>query len=316
MITRLETILNTETAYLTDGGLETSLIFHDQVDLPNFASFVELNSDDGRARLANYFGKYLDAAKEQETGFVLDTVTWRANAAWGAAMGMDHAAIGKTNEDAVAFALELREKWESDTFPIVINGAIGPSGDGYAIEDALTAEASQAIHSVQINALARSGVDLVTAVTMTHSGEAIGIVEAAKVAEVPIVVSFTVELDGNLPTGQSIGEAIAEVDAATDNGPVYYMINCAHPSHFEGALKRGETWMERIKGIRANASRMSHAELDDAETLDDGNPGELASDYQRLQDLLPNLKVLGGCCGTDHRHVSAIGHACVHKRVQ
>ena len=314
MQTRIETYLKTNTPYLTDGGLETTLIFQDGVDLPHFASFTELGSSAGRARLDKYFGAYMDAAREQKTGFVLDTVTWRANAAWGAVMGNDHSAITKINQDAVAYAIRLRDAFETDTFPIVVDGVVGPAGDGYAIDEELLPEAAQKIHSVQINAFAASGVDLVTAVTMTHAGEAIGVVRAAQAAEVPVVVSFTVETDGKLPSGQTIEEAIAQVDAATSNGPKYFMINCAHPDHFDNALKRGETWMARISGIRANASRMSHAELDEAEELDDGNPSELASEYQRLQDLLPHLKVLGGCCGTDHRHVSAIGHACIHKR--
>jgi homocysteine S-methyltransferase len=313
MNTRTESLLNAQTAYLTDGGLETSLIFHDGVDLPYFASFTELNSDEGPARLEKYYSSYLIAAQEQQTGFVLDTVTWRANAAWGEVMGMDHAEITKVNRDAITFAKGLQAKWETDTFPVVVNGVVGPAGDGYSIDEALTSNTAKDIHSVQINEFAASGADMVTAVTMTHTGEAIGVVVAAQAADVPVVVSFTVETDGNLPSGQSIGDAISEVDLATNNGPEYYMINCAHPDHFEGALKREEPWMARIKGIRANASRMSHAELDAAEELDDGNPGELASDYQRLQELLPQLKVLGGCCGTDHRHVSAIGHACVHK---
>lgn len=313
MNTRTESLLNAQTAYLTDGGLETSLIFHDGVDLPYFASFTELNSDEGHARLEKYYSSYLIAAQEQQTGFVLDTVTWRANAAWGEVMGMGHAEITKVNRDAITFAKGLQAKWETDTFPVVVNGVVGPAGDGYSINEALTSNTAQDIHSVQINEFAASGADMVTAVTMTHTGEAIGVVAAAQAAGVPVIVSFTVETDGNLPSGQSIGDAISEVDSATNNGPEYFMINCAHPDHFEGALKREEPWMVRIKGIRANASRMSHAELDAAEELDDGNPGELASDYQRLQVLLPQLKVLGGCCGTDHRHVSAIGHACVHK---
>lgn len=312
MFVRVENLLETAKAYLTDGGLETALIFHEGVDLPYFAAFTELESSAGRARLCNYFRPYLEAAREQNTGFVLDTATWRANAAWGDIMGLDRTAIARINEKAVSFARGLRDNWETEDFAIIINGAVGPAGDGYDLERELSAEAAQKIHGVQINAFARSGVDLVTAVTMTHTGEAIGVVRAAQVAGLPVVVSFTVETDGILPSGQEIGKAIEEVDRMTDNGPEYYMINCAHPDHFETALDRGETWMKRIGGIRANASRMSHAELDEAEELDDGNPGELASDYQRLQGLLPHLKVLGGCCGTDHRHISAIGHACIH----
>ncbi|MGI9364203.1 MAG: homocysteine S-methyltransferase family protein [Rhizobiaceae bacterium] len=312
MFVRVENLLATTKPYLTDGGLETTLIFNEGVDLPYFAAFTELKHDAGRARLCNYFRPYLEAARGQNTGFVLDTPTWRANVAWGKTMGLDHAEIAKINADAVGFAHTIRNKWESDELPIVINGAVGPAGDGYQIDREMSPEAAQVVHGVQINAFAKAGADMVSAVTMTHTGEALGVVRAAQTAGLPVVISFTVETDGRLPSGQEIGQAIEEVDRETGNATEYFMINCAHPDHFETALECGETWMTRICGIRANASRMSHAELDEAEELDDGNPGELASDYQRLQDLLPHLKVLGGCCGTDHRHISAVGHACIH----
>jgi len=309
----IETLLNTRKPYLTDGGLETTLIFHDGVELPHFASFTQLDSPEGRVRVDSYFDDYLEAASDAETGFVIDTPTWRANAAWGDVMGLGRSRIAAINTNAVAMAKTVRDRWQCRVSQIIINGAIGPAGDGYAIEQSLESQRAKTSHAVQIEALAAAGVDMVTALTMTHTGEAIGIVQAAKDAGVPVAIGFTVETDGKLPSGQSLGDAIAEVDAVTTNEPIYYMINCAHPDHFKDALLKGENWLKRIGSIRANASRMSHAELDVAEKLDPGNPQELANDYQVLQSLLPNLKVLGGCCGTDHRHVHAIGHACVHK---
>jgi len=141
---------------------------------------------------------------------------------------------------------------------------------------------------------------------MTYIEEAIGITRAAQSVEMPVVISFTVETDGKLPTGQALKDAIAQVDAATEKGPAYYMINCAHPSHFDPIMATHEPWLARIHGLRANASTKSHAELDAAEDLDDGNPQELGAQYLNLSDKLPNLNVLGGCCGTDHRHIEAI----------
>src|SRR5690606_1931343 len=165
-------------------------------------------------------------------------------------------------------------------------------------------------HQSQIQALCAAGADMISAMTMTNADEATGIVNAARAVSLPVAISFTVETNGTLPTGQSLGDAIAQVDQATGSGPAYYMVNCAHPSHFEAVLAGGAPWTRRIRGIRANASRQSHAELDNSTELDAGNPVELGQSYQRLLRELPQLNVLGGCCGTDVRHLRAISKAC------
>jgi S-methylmethionine-dependent homocysteine/selenocysteine methylase len=194
---------------------------------------------------------------------------------------------------------------------MVISGCVGPRGDGYIPTDAMTAEEAQHYHQAQIETFCKADADLVTAITMNYMEEAIGITRAAQTAEMPVVISFTVETDGKLPTDQSLKDAIQQVDAATNNGPVYYMINCAHPTHFANTLVAGEPWLERIRGLRANASTKSHAQLNESETLDDGNPEELGSQYRELKNKLQNLNVLGGCCGTDDRHIEAICKACL-----
>ncbi len=149
-------------------------------------------------------------------------------------------------------------------------------------------------------------MDLVSAYTINYEEEAIGIVKAAKSAEVPVVIGFTVETDGKLPTGQSLGKAITAVDEATNNGPAYYMINCAHPTHFKDILEVDEPWVKRIRAIRANASTKSHAELDEAVDLDEGNPLDFGTRCGELKKISPNINIFGGCCGTDHRHVEEI----------
>lgn len=309
---RIEKLQNTSTPWLTDGGLETAMIFLEGIELPHFAAFTMLENEEGRAALTRYFGQYLQTARKMGTGFVLDTPTWRANTIWGAELGLNTSRIESVNRESVAFLQSLRAAWETAQSPIILNGVVGPAGDGYAPENILTPQVARAIHDAQVGALVDAGVDLISAMTMTHTGEAIGIARAAAEHGSRSVIAFTVETDGRLPTGQTIGDAIDEVDAATDNGPLYYMINCAHPDHFRDALTNGAPWLARIGAVRANASRMSHAELDEAEELDPGDPAELASDYQVLQQILGPLKVLGGCCGTDHRHVAAIGQSCVH----
>jgi S-methylmethionine-dependent homocysteine/selenocysteine methylase len=306
-MTRIDRLMAATKPWPADAGLETAMIFHEGFDLPQFASFVLLDDPLGRAALGRWFDGFVDLARRGGTGFVLDTATWRANMGWAGALGLDEAGIRKVNAEAVAFAKAWRDSRETEALPIVVNGVVGPSGDGYVVTAARTAVESEVLHGPQVQALAAAGVDLVTAVTMTYADEAIGIARAAKCAGLPHVLSFTVETDGNLPSGQNLQEALAEVEAATDGSALFYMINCAHPSHFSHRLAgpmRG-----RIGGIRANASRLSHAELDAATELDDGDPQEFGTDYAAFGDLLPGLRLIGGCCGSDHRHVAAVcGH--------
>jgi S-methylmethionine-dependent homocysteine/selenocysteine methylase len=292
--------------FLTDGGIETTLIFDDGLDLPDFAAFILLGDPAGREALVRYFDTYATIAVRDRVGVVLETATWRANPDWAARRGYSLEQLDEANRAAVGLLIETRQRHETADTPIVISGCIGPRGDGYQPGALMTAEEAAAYHSGQVAVFAEAGADLITAITMTYPAEAIGVTEAARAAGMPVVISFTVETDGKLPTGQSLAEAIETVDRATDAYPLYYMINCAHPTHFSHVLDADEPWVARIRGIRANASKMSHAELDEAETLDGGDPDELAKDYRSLRGAVPHLTVLGGCCGTNHHHISAI----------
>ena len=289
-------------AFITDGGVETTLIFHQGIDLPEFAAFVLLDDPDGVRALREYFLPYVEIARERGVGIVLDTPTWRANPDWGDRLGYSEQALADVNRRGVDLLEQLREAAGAAP-PIVLSGCVGPRGDGYRVDDAMTADEAERYHAAQVRVFADTAADLVSALTMTYAGEAVGVVRAAADAGIPAVVSFTVETDGRLPSGQSLREAIEQVDEETDSAPAYFMVNCAHPTHFAHVLAPPESWLERIRGVRANASKMSHAELDEAEKLDDGDPVELARDYRDLRERLPNLNVLGGCCGTDHRHV-------------
>lgn len=293
--------------WLTDGGLETVMVFLEGLDLPQFAAFPLLETAQGRDALTRYFAGILDLAADLGVGTVLDTATWRASHGWGRAMGLDAGATDRGNRDAVAFAGRLRDARPGQK--IVISGVVGPHGDAYAPAATLTAEAAQSYHGAQIDVLAQAGVDMITGVTLGSAGEALGIARAAQASGLPVALSFTVETDGQMIDGRPLRDAIAEVDRATGGYPVWFGINCAHPDHFRAVL--AGPWVNRIGSVRANASRKSHAELDEATELDDGNPMELAAQYAELRHLLPGLRVVGGCCGTDLRHISAIGHACV-----
>ena len=289
--------------FLTDGGIETVLIFHEGLELPLFAAFDLLKDATGTAALRAYYQPYVALAAASGAGFVAETPTWRASPRWAGELGYGLDDLARFNRRAVALMEELRDGHDR----VVISGCVGPSDDGYHPAERLSETAAEAYHSVQIGTFADTAADMVSAITMTYAEEAIGVTRAAVGAGLPVAISFTVETDGRLPSGQSLGEAITHVDAATGAAPAYYMINCAHPTHFEAALDG--PWVERVRGLRANASRLSHAELDAATELDAGDPLDLGARYAALTAKLPRLNVLGGCCGTDHRHVAAIAGA-------
>jgi S-methylmethionine-dependent homocysteine/selenocysteine methylase len=297
----------TQPLVLTDGGLETTLIFHDGLDLPEFAAFPLLGTDEGREALRRYYAGYLELARSRGLPFVLDTATWRANPDWASLLGYDDGRLDRANQDATRFAQDLAGSF--DDVSVVVNGVVGPRGDGYVVDAVMGPDAAADYHLAQLSSFAAAGVDQVTAMTMTYVDEAVGIARAAERAGLPVVLGFTVETDGRLPDGTGLGDAITAVDAATGGYPAYFMVNCAHPTHFADVLGAGEDWTSRVGAVRANASSASHAELDAAEDLDRGDPAGLGRDYVALRAALPGLRVVGGCCGTDLEHVTAVADA-------
>jgi len=296
--------------FLSDGGLETTLVFHERLELPFFAAFALLKDEKGTTILHRYFTRYAELAAARGLGAVLESPTWRANPDWAAKLGYDAAALADANRKGIQLLERVRSRLESAHSPIVISGNLGPRGDGYRAEAGMSIAEAQAYHAPQVEVFAGTHADMIAAFTMNYAAEAIGITLAARDAKMPVAISFTLETDGRLPSGQSLADAITETDAISGVYPAYYMINCAHPTHFESVLREQSPWRERIRGLRANASRRSHAELDSSPDLDIGDPAELGHEYRALRELLPQLNVLGGCCGTDHRHVEAICAAC------
>jgi S-methylmethionine-dependent homocysteine/selenocysteine methylase len=298
--------------FLTDGGIETTLIFREGLDLPFFAAFHLFRTPQGVDALRKYFRTYAELAKKHRSGLVLETATWRASADWGNKLGYTSGELDEVNRNSVALLEEVRSEYETAASSIVISGCIGPRGDGYVPAELMSVDQAEAYHRQQVGTFAGTAADLVTAITINYAEEAIGLARAAKDAELPVVISLTVETDGRLPTGQSLGDAIEQIDAATSSYPSYFMINCAHPSHFSRVVEGQQSWKDRIRGLRANASKMSHAELNDAPELDAGDPEALGRDYAMLKRRqLKYLNVFGGCCGTDHRHVDQMAFACL-----
>ncbi len=288
--------------FVTDGGLETDLIFHHGAELPEFAAFPLVDDERGRGLLRSYYEGYAGIARSAGAGLMLETPTWRANPDWGERVGYDRRALDRVNRDSVALLADLRAGLD-DLPAVLVGGVVGPRGDGYVAGERTDPGEAEDYHSGQVEAFAAAGVDLVSAYTLTGPEEAMGVVRAARAVGVPVAISFTVETDGRLPDGTSLGEAVDRVDA--EGGPDYYLVNCAHPTHIEPGVSGG-AWRERVLGLLPNASTMTHAELDAAEELDDGDPAELAVATLRLRTDLPNVAILGGCCGTDARHVAAM----------
>ena len=307
MTTQNETIAQIDsTTFIMDGGLETTLIFENGYDLPEFAAFPLLDQKEGREILRNYYIRYISLARKNGYGFILEGPTWRASASWGEKLGYDQRELARLNTDAINLLKDIRRSFAGYLSPILVSGNVGPRSDGYTVGKKMRVDEAESYHRDQISQFKRAGADLVSAYTINYVEEAIGIVNAAQKEQIPVVISFTVETDGRLPSGQPLGEAITQVDAETNDGPAYYMINCAHPSHFRHVLTDDQDWLGRIKALRANASKKSHAELDEAEELDRGNLVEFGESNAELRKILPNLHIFGGCCGTDHHHVEEI----------
>ncbi|MEO0531381.1 MAG: homocysteine S-methyltransferase family protein, partial [Planctomycetota bacterium] len=294
---------------LTDGGIETVLVFHEKIELPHFASYPVLRDEAGQALIRRYYDEFVALASRHGVGLELGSTTWRANPDWVERIDGSRDATAGINRQAIDFLSAYRDSLTGEV-PMPISGSVGPRGDGYVADTSMTPDEAADYHRTQIEALAETEADLATVYTLNYVEEAIGIARAADTASLPVAISFTVETDGRLPTGQPLGEAIQQADEATNATPVYYMINCAHPTHFESTLATDEAWLTRLRGLRANASTLSHAELDDMTELDEGDPIDLGRRIADVVKRLPAVSVLGGCCGTDVRHIAAIASAC------
>lgn len=290
--------------YVTDGGLETDLIFHRGVDLPEFAAYPLVWTDEGRGLLHSYYDGYADIAAAVGAGLRLETPTWRANTDWGAALGHDPKTVADANRAAVTFLQGLAHGWRDRVPDIAVTGMVGPRGDGYTARGAVDPDQAADYHAPQVRVFAETGVQQVCALTLTDAGEAIGVVRAAESFGLPAAIGFTVETDGRLADGTTLRAAVERVDEAA--GPSYFLVNCAHPTHVLPGLEESGGWLGRIHGLRSNASSATHAELDEAEVLDEGDLTVFVDSHRRLEERLPSLEIVGGCCGTDARHVAAL----------
>lgn len=297
--------------FLTDAGLETDILFNKGIDLPHFASITLLETQAGRQALEDYYRDFVALATRMGHGLILESATWRASPDWAEPLGFSQDRLDALNREAIALIARLRDQHASPATPIIVSGCIGPRGDGYDPGRIMAVDETEAYHAHQMAVLVAAGAEMVSAITMTNVPEAIGVTRAARRLGARVAISFTVETDGRLPTGDTLRDAVAAVDDDSGAYPAYYMINCAHPTHFAGSLEAGAAWTDRVRGVRANASRCSHAELDVMTELDKGDAAELAEQHRQLRSAFPNITILGGCCGTDISHITAIAEACL-----
>lgn len=300
-----------DTVFLSWPATHTDLVFNHGIDLPGMAPFTLLETEEGKTVMRSILNKQIDAASSVGLGALLETPTFKASQRRAPENYRNAAKLSEVNANCVAFMADLRASRPG--VPILISGLVGPSGDAYQPDDHTSDDRAEEIHSAQINAFKNAGADMVGAYTFTHASDAVGAVRAAGRAGIPIVVSFTVETDGRLPFGQSLAEVVAEVDERTNQAPAYYMVNCAHPDHLSNTLSGGDLG-GRLKGLIVNASRKSHAELNNATELDAGDPEELGCQMGAILKRLPGLRDVGGCCGTDARHLSQIAIQCANQR--
>ena len=268
---------------LTDGGLETDLIFNRGIDLHDFAAFPLLEQPEHLEVLMNYYREYLNMAEQYDTGFILESPTWRANLDWGQKLGYDDRNLIRVNQLAIRKMQFLKKEYENRVSDIQVSGQIGPRGDGYHVQDTMNCFDSMRYHELQVKAFKKADADFITAITMTYSEEALGIVKAAQLYDLPVVISFTVETDGRVPSGEGLEDSILKLDTISNDYPSYYMINCAHPTHFAHLFEGDGVWKQRIQGLRANASCKSHAELDEATELDIGDREDLGRWHATLK---------------------------------
>lgn len=289
----------------TQGGMETWLQYVDGFELQHFCFFDLLNNSKAVTALRDYHRKIIEAVIPHGFGILAEGLHYRASRDWGELLGYSREGLVEINFRGVEFYKELADEYESGDNPMPIGGVIGPRGDAYEIGKTPDAAEAEEYHSEQIQTLTDAGVDMITAATLSFVDEAIGIARAAKSAQIPIVLSFFTNSDGNLESGPTVREAIEAVDAATDSAPAYYMINCSHPLEFEPALEEAE-WTRRLGGFMPNAVASEKLSLCTLGHLEDGDPEELGHQMGSLARRFPHMTVWGGCCGTDSRHLGQI----------
>jgi len=292
--------------FLTEGGIETEIIYKHGFELPEFAMFTLLENPRAVGVMRDMFRRQLDVAAEFAMSVLLTGLDYRASPDWGARLGYSQHGLAEINIRAIEFLREIASEYHEQIPRILIGGIIGPRGDAYQLNKTITSVEAEDYHAVQLATLKAAKVDFACALTFNNTPEAIGVARAATTIGVPLTVSLTVNSNGRLKSGPTVAEAVKSIDAeAGKSAPAFYMLNCSHPVEFEPALTEG-AWLERLRGFRPNASKMEKIALCKLGHLEEGNPVELGRLMGDLARRIPHMDIWGGCCGTGETHLREI----------
>ena len=291
--------------YLTEGGTETELMYKHGFELPHFAMFPLLDNPEAVSKMREMFRSYLDVAAKHEFCALMGGLDYRASPDWGELLGYSPAGLSDANLQSIEFLRDVAGEYSSDIPEILFQGLIGPRGDAYERNETITENEAEDYHAVQLETLKKADVDLALAITFNNIPESVGVARAAAEIGIPLAISLTLDSSSKLRSGPSLAEAITTIDKEPDQSPEYYLINCSHPVEYEPAIEPGE-WIERIRGVRPNASKMEKIALCKIGHLEDGDPEELGTLCGDLARRYPHMDIWGGCCGTWDKHLDEI----------
>lgn len=294
--------------YLTEAGTETEVLYKEGYELPHFAMWTLLDNPEAMERIGDMYRRYLDVAAENETGIVLCGFDYRASPDWAALLDVDRDGLREVIHRGIGFLRDVSDPYRDRVPHILLGGSIGPRGDAYSRGEPVTADSAEEYHSFQIACLKEAGADIACAHTFNNIPEAVGVARAARAEGLPLAMYFSLDSSSRLNTGPSLRDAVIETDSQTGNAPLFYGLNCSHPVEFEPALEPGD-WIDRLRSIRPNASKMEKIALCKLGHLEDGDPDELGAQMGDLARRYPHMDIMGGCCGTDERHLSRIAEA-------
>jgi len=291
--------------YLTEGGTETELMYKHGFELPHFAMFPLLENPEATSRMKEMFRSYLEVAAKHKTYALMGGLDYRASPDWGKLLGYSPEGLAEANLQSIEFLREIAKEYTSEIPGILIQGLIGPRGDAYQRNTTITENEAEDYHSVQLETLRKSNVDLALAITFNNIPESVGVARAAAKIGVPLAISLSLDSTSKLNSGPTLVEAITTIDKETDQSPEFYLINCSHPVEYEPAIEPGD-WISRVRGVRPNASKMEKLALCKIGHLEEGNPVELGQLCGDLAGRYPHMDIWGGCCGTWNNHLDEI----------
>jgi homocysteine S-methyltransferase len=291
--------------YLTEGGFETELMYLHGFELPCFAAFHLLDSTKGYQAVRDLYARVCDVAAAESTGLLLGWLNYRASPDWGAKLGLSPEALRAATLRSIAMLADLRKSYAGQVPHFAISDAIGPRGDAYGTGGAITEAEAEDYHSVQLETLKHSDVDVIWAATQNNVPEVIGMARAARALGLEIAVAWSLNAESRLSSGPTLAEAITRTDAAVPGVVAWHSLTCSHPLEFTPALTPGP-WTDRLRCIRPNAAAMDKIALCKLGHLEDGDPVELGRQMGDVARRYPAMDIWGGCCGTDHRHLSEI----------